>query len=461
MAASGAATSRLRAACAQQLPRALAELTALCRLRSVSAHGTDMAVAAQAVADLCRGAGGRVRLLERPGGFPAVLARWPGRSPRRLLLYNHYDVQPAEPSPAWQGDPFLPAVRDGRFYARGAADNKGDLVCRLTALRVLQDLEPGGQLPCEVTLLVDGEEEIGSPSLPGYVAAAGDELAADACVWEFGGREPSGAVSLYLGVKGLCYLELRAAGAASDVHSSLAGVVPSAAWRLVWALATLKGPDGAVRVPGFYDGVLPPTAAERAAAARLPFDATELRRLWGLPTLLHEGADDPVSAVLFAPTCNICGLGAGYEGPGGVTVLPATAMAKVDLRLVPRQEPAAVAALVREHLRREGFGDVEVVELGHERPYRTPVDDPFVALVAATAREVYGSEPLIHPTSAGSGPMATVAAGRALPIVSTGCGYWAAQAHGPNENIRLEDFVAGTVHVAHLLRRFGEAGDAR
>lgn len=446
---------RLRAACAQAVPAALDDLKALLRLPSVSALGTEMTATAFAVAALMRAEGAAVSLLDRGGGFPAVLARFAGRSPRRILLYNHYDVQPADPESEWQSPPFQPQVRAGRLYARGAADNKGDLLCRLAAIRAWRAL---GGLPCGVTFLVDGEEEIGSPHLAAHLG--GGQLIADvdACLWEFGGRDARGRASLHLGVKGLCYLELRASGPRTDLHSSLASLVANPLWRLTWALGTLKGRDGRIAVPGFSDDVRAPTPADRAAAARLPLDPGQLRRQWGVGELLHAGAAEAREALLFSPTCNICGVAGGYAGPGSKTVLPRQAVAKVEFRLVLDQDPARVAALVRAHLRAGGFEDLEVVELGHGRPYRTPPDDPFVGLVAASARDAYAAEPLIHPTSAGSGPMAEVAGGRALPIVSAGCGYWGAQAHAPDENIRVEDFAAGVLHVAWLLERLAVAG---
>jgi acetylornithine deacetylase/succinyl-diaminopimelate desuccinylase-like protein len=446
------APHRLRSACAAQTPRALQDLQALLRLPSVADQAPFVTATAIAVADLCTRDGAEVLRLDRGGGFPAILARWRGRGPRTLLLYNHYDVQPADPE-GWASPPFAPTLRGGRLFARGAADNKGDLLCRLAALRAWTAF---GGPPCDVLLLVDGEEESGSPSLRGHLAdpaAAAWLAAAEAVIWEFGGREPDGRPDLYLGVKGLCELVLRTTGAAALLHAAMGAIAPSPAWRLVWALGALKGPDGRVLVPGFHDAIRPPTAVERAAAARLPLDEADLRARWGVPALLREGGADPRDALLFAPTWTVTELRAGAGAPA---VLPREAVARLDIRLVPEQDPARVAALVEAHLAASGFADVAVDYLGGEPAHRTAPDHPFVAAVAAAARQAYGAEPVVHPTSAGSGPMALVAGPRRLPVVSAGCGYWGAQAHGLDENIRVADFEAAALHMALLLQRFAE-----
>lgn len=451
-------SAAVRSALERQIPRAVEELRALCRQPSVSAQNIGLGEAAQRVEGLLRAAGAEVRVLRRPAAAPCVIGDFaPGGarrpSPRVLLFYNHYDVQPAEPLELWSTPPFQADLRDGRLYARGAADNKGDLLCRLAAVRAL--IEGDGGLPCRVRFLVEGEEEIGSPNLPAYIDEAGPLLAADACVWEFGGRDQKGRVDLWLGLKGLCYLQLQVRTAAVDLHSSLAAIVPNAAWRLTEALATLRDPDGRVRVPGFYDRIRPPLPAEQAAAERIPFDVDEMKRLWGV-TRFRSGRDgsELSRALLFEPTCTICGLSAGYAGAGSKTVLPCEASAKLDFRLVPDQDPDEVTEAVCRHLAAQGFGDVTVEPLGNEHPYRTRIDHPFVRVVAETARQAYGGEVLIHPTSAGSGPMYPLGRAHGFPLVSTGCGYWASRAHAPDENIRLEDFAAGALHIALLIDRF-------
>ena len=354
--------------------------------------------------------------------------------------------------------PFEAAIRDGRLYARGVADNKGSLVARLWAVRAWQEVV--GKVPCGVTFLFEGEEEIGSPSLEGFAAAHQDLIQADACLWENGSREPGGAVALMAGVKGLLYVELHARGVAFDVHSSQAPVAPSAAWRLVEALHTLRDAAGRVRIPQFYDDVRPPTEQERALMARFPLATDALRRLWEVEHLLGPEHDAAAmrERLLFQPTCNICGLWSGYTGPGSKTILPATAGVKVDFRLVPDQKPERTLELLCAHLAAEGFGDVEVTELaGSALPAQSPIDTPLMKALIASARHVYGREPSVLPRIAGTGPMEQLCQRYGIPASGgAGVGHSGSRIHAPDENIFLEDFVLGIKHIATLLEEFAE-----
>lgn len=436
-----------------------AELQRLCRQPSIAAQGVGMTEMARLVDNLFRRAGAATRVLGADSGQPVIYAEFPGRSDRTLLFYNHYDVQPPEPLNEWTVPPFSAEIRDGRLFARGASDNKGDLMARLAAVQVLQKVK--GELPCRVKFVVEGEEETNSQNFHRVAARYADLLKADACIWEFGDRDQSGRVEIYAGVKGCCDLELSVQTANTDLHSSLGAIVENAAWRLTWALATLKGPSEEILVPGFFDGIQPPSAGDLEAARRIAGGEEEMRRLYGLRRFLRgrEGGEGQAitADLLFGPTCTICGMESGYTGAGLKTVLPKEARAKLDFRLVTGQEPHDITEKVRRHLEASGFGDVKVEVLGEDFAYRTPVDDPFVRLVEETAREAYGAEALLYPTSSGSGPMYPLGKALHAPIVSTGIGYWGANAHAPDENIRLEDFAAGIYHICLLLERFGQA----
>ncbi|MDR7455372.1 MAG: M20/M25/M40 family metallo-hydrolase, partial [Armatimonadota bacterium] len=236
-----------------------------------------------------------------------------------------------------------------------------------------------------------------------------------------------------------------------------AAIVPSPAWRLVWALATLKGPDERVRIPGFYDRVLAPTPAEMAQLERIAAgrDDAAIRHELGIPMFVRDLTGVAlVRRLFFEPTCNICGIATGYQGPGSKTVLPRRAAAKVDFRLVPDQRPDEVLAQLREHLRAAAYGDVAVEAHGAE-PYKTPYDAPIVEVVAETAEEVYDTPPLILPTMAGTGPMAVVCGPSRMPAVGTGVGHARGNAHGPDENVRLADYIQGIKHIALILERLG------
>ncbi len=440
-----------------RLNDALRELQELCALPSVSARGEAIEETAAWLVERLRSLGFEAQALAKPeGGHPVVCAFAPGRSSRTLLFYDHYDVQPEEPLEEWSSPPFRPTLRAGRLYGRGASDNKGNIVARLWAVRAWQ--EAGGGLPCNVRFCIEGDEEIGSPHMEEFVARHRDLLQADACLWEGGGVTWDGRPQLTLGVKGLLYVELAVRSLARDAHSSWGTVLPNAAWRLVWALATIKGPDERVLVPGFYDAVRPPTPEELAAVEAMPAEEEETLRAYGARAFVGAATAAEVRRRhIFEPTATVDGIGAGYTGPGPKTVLPAQALAKMDFRLVPDQDPDDIFAKLQRHLREQGFEDVEVRRLSGERPARTPISHPLVGLAREVLREVYGKEPVVVPSMAGTGPLYPFAHGLGMPVFDFGVGYPDSRIHAPDENVRVEDFLRGAKAVAALLGRFAEA----
>jgi acetylornithine deacetylase/succinyl-diaminopimelate desuccinylase-like protein len=439
---------------------ALADLMRFCRQPSVAAQGWGMAEMASVVEGSLRELGAETRLVPTHG-YPVVVGRLEGTSPVRLLIYNHYDVQPPEPLEEWTSPPFEPAVRDGALYARGVADNKGNVVARLWAVRAW--LATHGTLPVGVTFLIEGEEEVGSPHLGDVPVAHPELVKADACLWEAGYRDDDGALPLYAGLKGMLYVELHARGVAYDLHSANANLAPSAAWRLVGALQSLRDAEGRVRIPGYYDDVVPPTERERELMRRFAVDADALQARWQVERLLGPDGDPAAltERSLFEPTCNIAGLWSGYSGPGTKTVLPATAGAKLDFRLVPDQDPEKILASLRSHLAAEGFGDVELVELsGTSRPAQSAVETPLMRAMEESARRVYRIEPRVLPRMAATGPMEQLCQRHGIPAVGgAGVGYAGSRTHAPNENIRVEDFVLGIKHVVALLSSFALLGE--
>ncbi len=440
----------------QHLNESIAQLTELCKLPTVSAQNSAIQETAAHVAGRLEALGFRSRILPKAeGGHPVVYAEVAGASARTLLFYDHYDVQPPEPLELWSSPPFQPTLRDGKLYARGVSDNKGNIAARLAAIRAWREVR--GELPCSIKFCIEGDEEIGSPHMEEFVAEHGELLAADACIWEGSGVTWEGIPQITLGVKGLLYVELASNTISRDAHSSYGTVLPNAAWRLAWALSTIKGPDERVRIEGFYDAVRPPTPEERAAVEAMPSEDEETLRSFGI-----EAAVTGVRGLeyrlrhLFEPTATIDGLSSGYEGAGPKTVLPARALAKMDFRLVPDQDPEDILAKLRRHLERQGFGDLEVRYLSGERPARTPLSDPFVQTVREAVREAYGAEPIIVPTMAGTGPLYPFIATLGLPTADCGIGYPDARIHAPDENIRVEDFRRGTKAIAALLGRFAE-----
>ncbi len=438
------------------LDQSIAELSRFCEQPSVSAQNWGIEETARLVEKMLKKRGFETQIIPTDGA-PVVTAFRKGQSACTVLFYNHYDVQPPEPLELWESPPFQPTLRDGKLFARGVSDDKGHLVSRLFAIDAL--LAEQGELPCNVRLVIEGEEEIGSPNLKPFMEKHASELSADACIWEFGGVDHRDVPVQYLGLRGLCYVELSVETANQDVHSGLGGsIFPNAAWRLVWALNTLKSPDETIHLPGFYEKVRPPSKRDFELYNAMPETADEYRNRYGIKEFLKgmTGGVELRIAESMLPTCTICGLTSGYQGPGSKTVLPARASAKVDFRLVPDQTPEEVLRQLRQHLDEQGFEDVQITYLGGEAPARTDPDHPFVKLVVDSAREVYGHPMQIIPMSGGSGPNHLFMEALHVPIVTAGIGHPGSQAHAPNENIRLDLYLKGAKHIARILLSYGQ-----
>jgi acetylornithine deacetylase/succinyl-diaminopimelate desuccinylase-like protein len=439
------------------MDESIRELSAYCAQPSVAAQKLGIQECAEMTRLLLEKRGFSVQVFPTDGS-PIIFGERKGLVDRTILFYNHYDVQPAEPLELWQSPPFEPVIRDGKLFARGVIDDKGHLTSRLFALDAILAAE--GHLPCNVKFVVEGEEEVSSINLEHFVSTHADLLKAEACVWEYGGVDFNDRPTQHLGLRGICYVELRVRTANQDVHSGLGGsIFPNAAWRLVWALESLKGPDEHIRIDGFYDDVRAVPDKSRRLMAELPDTGEEYKTRYDLKGFikgLTGGLDLRIEEV-FTPTCTICGLTSGYQGEGSKTVLPAEARAKIDFRLVPDQDPARIIPLLRAHLDHHGFDDIEIIDLGSEAPAITDPDDPFVKLVVEQSKAVYGQAMQITPLSGGSGPSAIFMKTLNIPIVSAGVGHPGAQAHAPNENMRLDLYLKGARHVARILTAFGAA----
>ena len=428
-------------------------LVRLCQQPSVAAQNLGMAETARLVEEMLSAVGAQTQQVQT-SGFPVVYGEI-GQGKRTLLFYNHYDVQPPEPLDEWLAPPFAAEVRDGAVYARGVGDNKGNVVARLAAVDAY--LRARGSLPLKVKFIIEGEEEIGSPHIGEFAEAHPDLVMADACVWEAGYSDLEGRREMSLGVKGILYVELEARAANTDLHSLWATIVPNAAWRLVRALQTLKDANEHVLIPGFYDAAREPTESDLQALREMHFDsAAQLKHLdlaaynnglEGLPLLVQH---------IFQPTCNICGFWAGYTGEGMKTVLPHSATAKLDFRLVPDQDPHVIFSLLQQHLQNHGFGDIQVRRLAAEYPARTPVDHPFARLCREITRDISGKEPVVYPLTPATGPQHALCARFGIPTVSLGVGNANSRVHAPNENILLDDFYMGIAQIATIMDRFAQ-----
>lgn len=388
--------------------------------------------------------GAQVSRLTVPGSPPALLGEIPGTDGpggRTLMIYDHYDVQPVDPLNLWQTPPFEPAERDGRVFARGVADNKGDLVARLCAIEAYREIH--GDLPFNVKFFVEGEEESGSVHFEAICREHAGRLHADHCVWEGWRIDHDGRPELVYGCKGLLYIELRSRTLAYDQHSSNAVYAPSAAWHLLRALASLKDETGRVAIKGFYDDALTPSDSDAALIENLPFDEpAELGRL-GIGAFA-DGLEGLAlrKALIYSPTANIAGFISGYTVAGATkTVLPATAMAKLDFRLVPDQDAADIAHKLRRHLAENGFADVEMDVLGGENPSRSPTDSVLGRAIEETAAQWWPTAPGVWPLMPATGPMYPISRHLGIPICSPpGVTRPDSAIHAPNEQIRIDDF---------------------
>ena len=440
-----------------KLEATIDELKRLAAQPSVSAQRLGVRDCAEIVASSLRDAGFTADILPTADpDYPGIIAEIEGDSDKTLLFYNHYDVQPPDPLDEWETPPFEPTERDGYIYGRGISDDKGPIIARLAAVRAI--LATRGSLPVRVKWLLEGAEEIGSLGFHDFVHAHAERLKSDVCIWEGGGVNWDGRPLVMLGVKGLLYVELECVSASTDSHSSYAPVVPNPAWRLVWALNSLKDQQEHVALRGFYDRVRPALEREVEAIQGLPDTSREFLHNLGVEMALGEASGYEFRRrLIMDPTANIAGFGSGYTGVGAKTILPASARAKIDFRLVPDQDPDEVLASLRKHLDEHGFSDISLKVHSSERPARTPIDDPFVKIVTDSARAVYGSEPYIMPSMTGTGPQHPVQDILGVPVASCGIDYPGNRIHAPNENIRRDYFRLGIMHTAELIEEIGRA----
>jgi acetylornithine deacetylase/succinyl-diaminopimelate desuccinylase-like protein len=433
----------------------LGELNEFLGMPSISARPDEnggFRGCARWVAQKLEEAGAEASIMETDG-HPVVFAEI-GEGPKTLLSYGHYDVQPPEPLDLWESDPFEPTVRDGGLYARGVADDKADVLSRIQALRLY--VEEHGALPFKLKFLIEGEEEIGSPNLAAFVRANADLLSADACLWEGSMKDEAGRPMIFCGTKGVAYVELRTRGASYDLHSMYGGIAPNPAWRLVQALRTIKDENGEITLDGLDDLADEPSELDLEAISRIPFDDDALRASWEVEAL-DRGltGEDALREMLLRPTANIAGIQSGYTGPGSKTIVPSEAFVKMDFRLVAGQNPGPVLELIRAHLKRRGFEDIEVVDLHGVEPAKTPVDSAVVETALQTWRDLGRDEAVVYPTIGGSGPTSLMVAELGIPTIMTGSvANVESRLHSPNEWVRLDDYFETIRYFVRFFERF-------
>lgn len=438
------------------------ELVELLRIPSISAaeaHLGDVMVAAEWVASRMKRAG-----VENVESFPTgehtcVYGDWlhaPGKP--TLLIYGHFDVQPADPLELWTSPPFDPVIADGRIYARGAADMKGNLLLCLIAAEAM--LAADGVLPVNVKYLFEGQEEIGSRDLAPFVAANRARLTCDLVLTPDGAQWSEDRPAMLLGTKGMCALQIDVETAAMDLHSGLyGGAVPNALHALAELLATLRDREGRILVEGFYDGVVPLSSGDRAAINEVPFDEDSYRAGIGISSLLGEPGYTTYERAWARPTLEINGLWGGYQGDGVKTVIPAKAHAKITCRLVADQDPDDILDKLEAHIKSHGPAGARVTstrQTGKARAYQMPADHAGVKAVANVLTEQYGLPPY-YTRSGGTLPIMDMFLQELNAYtVDVGFALDDERMHSPNEFLRLADYERGQVVYALLLERFGQ-----
>lgn len=447
----------------------IADLQSLIRQRSVSAKKQGLEQCAAVVAGIMVKAGINTRILNlpkdgKPDGQSSIappivygevkMKKKTGRTPRTLLFYNHYDVQPEDPIELWEHDPYEGIVEGDYIYGRGSSDDKGELITRIKAVEYY--LKFFGDVPCNIKFLVEGEEEIGSIHVGEYLAKYHDDFACDGVIWEFGYVNEQNVPIITLGMKGLLFVELTATGPNRDAHSSLAVLIENPAWKLVRALNKLTDTPGRILINDWYKEVRDLTESEKAYLNTESFDEIRFKTEYGIHSFLNDAQGVEIQkALVTMPTCNIAGIISGYTGEGAKTIIPSTASVKIDFRLVPEMDPLVQFERLKKYLLDNGFDErsLKVRFLHGEAASRTNVDNPFVEVVSESAREVYG-DAKISVSSPATGPMDSFSKNLNVPCISIGSTFIYSKMHSPNEFARTDLLLKTTKCMCGIMDRF-------
>jgi acetylornithine deacetylase/succinyl-diaminopimelate desuccinylase-like protein len=435
--------------------RYLEELKALLAIPSISAlpaHAADVKRCAEWCADEMRRIGlQNVKLIDTPGN-PVVYGDWLGAAGApTILFYGHYDVQPVDPIELWESPPFEATVRDGEIYARGSADDKGQVFMHFKAVEA--HMKQNGKLPVNIRFIIEGEEEVGSAHLDDFVRSHKKDLAADVVVISDSGMFARGVPSICYGLRGLVYFQIDLRGSSTDLHSgSFGGALVNPAMALANMLAQMKDRGGRIKIPGFYDDVVELKEEERQMWATLPYNEKKYKKDFGIPKLFGETGFTTLERTWARPTFEINGLLSGFTGEGAKTVLPAVAMAKVSMRLVPNQDPDKIATLFEAYVNDVAPKSVEakITRMHGGKPWMASYDNPFIQAAGRAIEKGFGPKPG-HARESGAIPVvSTFQEELGLPSVLFGVGLPDENAHAPNEKLDVSNFHNGIIASAVL-----------
>jgi len=446
----------------EQQPRLLEEFFEFLRIPSISGlpqHADDIQRGAEWVANRLKAAGLENTRVMPTGAHPVAYGEWlhaPGKP--TILIYGHFDTQPVDPLNLWTNPPFEPTLRDGRIYARGVSDNKGGVFLSITAIDA--QIKTTGKLPVNVKFLIEGQEEIGSPDLPAFVAAHKEMLACDLVISSDGTQWGETEPALQVGLRGLAGIEIDMFGANSDLHSGIyGGAVQNPLHALVRLLDSMRAPDGRIAVEGFYDDVVTLTPKERAEIAEVPFDEAKYKAELGVDDLFGEPGYTALERVWIRPTLELNGMWGGFQGDGVKTVLPKEAHAKITCRLAPAQDPEKIQGLLKAHVEKHAPKGVRTeVRLlaGTAKAYVIPADHPGNQAARAVLMEMYGKEPY-HIRTGGTVPVCeTFQTHLGVFTVTFAFGLDDERFHAPNEFFRVSSLQKGQVAYCRLLERLAQ-----
>ena len=435
----------------------IADLQTLIRQPSVSAKNEGIEECANLVQKMLKKSGINAEILRlKKGVAPIVYGEIKSKQnpAKTLMFYNHYDVQPAEPLDLWDDLPFSGTRKGNKIFGRGATDDKGELITRIKAVEAC--LKTTDDVPCNIKFVIEGEEETGSAHIEDYLKKYKKKFSCNGVIWEFGYVDSKNRPIIGLGMKGLLFVELSTTESIRDAHSSLAVLIKNPAWRLIEAVKTLRDSDGKILIKDWYNEVVPLSKKDLNLIAEEPFDENSFKQEFGIKSFLgNKRGLDAKKALVCGATCNIAGLVSGYTGDGAKTVLPGSALVKIDFRLVPKMDPKKQVMRLKNHLKFKGFSDVKIKIFHGEAAARTDSSSPFVSQVKDAADKSFGTS-ILNVSNAGTGPMYPFTEILNAPCISIGSTYMFSRIHSPNEFARVDLLKKTTKCICLIMQNFGK-----
>ncbi|WP_163970255.1 M20/M25/M40 family metallo-hydrolase [Oceanobacillus halotolerans] len=431
------------------------------KIKSISAQNKEMESCANFLKDFMIRQGVQSKILNIDGALPVVYGEvLNSNANKTILIYGHYDVQPEDPIYLWDSDPFDPEIRDNKIYARGATDDKGNLMATILAVKTLLDIK--GTVPINIKFFFEGEEEIGSPNLKSYLKKYKDLLESDYTILCDRGIHESGRPQIYLGNKGITHADITVYGAKRDVHSGQAPLIPNPSWELVWLLNKMKDDQDEILVDEYKNEVIEPSEEDLKLLKNIPFDTKEFSDTYGINRIIGNKKNtdgvDLLVRLLYEPTMTINGLSSGYQGEGNKTIIPSRATAKLDFRFVKDMDPAKSVERIKSYISKVFKGNIDIKFGDVRNPSKVSPNESIVQTSIIALTEMYDNGPVVWPLLDGSGPMSLFGEILDAPAIIIGLGspFSLANTHAPNENIGVDNYLNGIMSMSYIYYLYGE-----